>query len=261
MSYSLVHPAQFTEKQKRFIERFCCSIAIVSSRSRTIVGAKDIESRHLVSTDAYAQIVGLTMGGDVTGRFDRDMPCQSTAQFADCFVREDRTLLSHRDPKRTTSVLNMHEYSNGLKTLVFDKLVLKHHPSKSILGTIYAAYEIDMSRFFSLLPTYTFEFGLGCSIERTDGRSVANNVVLTDFEHEIAFMLAINWTLEQITDFVKAHRPQHDTVVISTIRAISEKLCGEFLGALQVRDKLVELRVHQKMPRAFFNHIIGACPL
>ena len=261
MSFSLVAPEQFTTRQQRYLEQFRQSIDLVSSQSGTIVGAKDVNSQHFIATDAYARIVGLSKGGDVTGRLDREMPCEGTAQFADCYVREDRHLLSHRDAGRMTSVINIHEYSDGLKGLVFNKFVLKHRPTKSILGTVYSAYEFDISRFFAMLPNYMFEFGTGCSIELANDSPTEIKTQLTDFEYEIAFLLTMNWSLRQICDFLNEYQRGTESSVMGSIRTIGDKLGGGLRGASALRDKLIELGVHQKMPKALFNHVTAGHPL
>lgn len=261
MSFSLVAPEQFAARQQQYLEKFRQSIDLVSSQANAIVGAKDINSQHLIATDSYARIVGLPKGGDVTGRFDREMPCEGTAQFADCYVREDRELLSHRDPARMSAVINIHEYSDGLKALVFNKFALKHRPSKSILGTIYSAYEFDISRFFAMLPNYTFEFGTGCSIAQADARPIDIETQLTDLEYEIAFLLTMKWSLGQIRDFLTEYRRGTEAGVMGSIRTIGNKLGSGFRGASALRDRLIELGVHQKMPKALFNHVVAAHPL
>lgn len=261
MSFSLVAPEQFTARQQQYLEKFRRSIDLVSSQAGAIVGAKDVDSRHLIATDSYARIVGLSKGGDVTGRFDREMPCEGTAQFADCYVREDRDLLSHRDPGRMTSVINIHEYSDGLKGLVFNKFALKHRPTKSILGTIYSAYEFDISRFFAMLPNYTFEFGAGCSIARADDAPIEIETQFTEFEYEIAFLLTMGWSLGQIRDFLSEYRRGTEAGVIASVRTIGDKLGGGLRGASALRDRLVELGVHRKMPKALFDHVTAAQPL
>jgi len=261
MSFSLVAPEQFTARQQQYLEKFRQSIHLVSSQAGAIVGAKDIHSQHLIATDSYARLVGLPKGGDVTGRFDREMPCEHTARFADSYVREDSELLSHRDPGRMTAVINIHEYSDGLKGLVFNKFPLKHRPTRTILGTIYSAYEFDISRFFAMLPNYTFEFGAGCSIERADGAAFEIETQLTDFEYEIAFLLTMKWSLGQICDFLSRYRRGTEASVIASIRTIGDKLGGGFRGASALRDRLIELGVHQKMPKALFDHVTAAHPL
>ena len=90
MSYRLVEPEDFTEDQQSFIEDFSQTVEVASSNSNIIMSTKDIRSCHLVASDAYARIVGLSRGKDVGGRMDRDMPREGTAAFADCYVREDR---------------------------------------------------------------------------------------------------------------------------------------------------------------------------
>lgn len=256
MSYSLVSPECFTEQHQQYLSRFRRSIEAVSARSNACVGAKDIQSRHLIATDSYARIVGLAKGGDVAERFDRDMPCEGTAQFADCFVREDQSLLAHSEPNRMTSVLNVHQYSNGLKALIFDKFVLKHRPSRSILGTIYSAREIELSRFFTTLPTYTFEFGIGCSIESTGPDAITGDVALTEVEHEVAFLLTMNWNAEQIAQFMGAQGVALGSSIVQMTRIIAAKLGDESIGAASLREKLIALHVHQKMPSALFRHLM-----
>ncbi|HEV3104898.1 MAG TPA: hypothetical protein VGZ01_04335 [Trinickia sp.] len=221
------------------------------------MGAKSIDSRHFIATDAYARIVGLTQGDEVAGRLDRDMPCEATARFADSFVRGDQELLGRGRCNAMKSTLDLHEYSNGLKALIFDKFVMKHHASKSILGVVYSAYEVDMRNFFALLPNYTREFGLGCSIERADGDSILADVRLTAVEYEMCFLLAMNWSVDQISCFMNTHRAAAEPDVNSTLHDIGEKLRTDNAATSALREKLIELGVHQRMPRSFFNHIIG----
>jgi hypothetical protein len=258
MNYRLVAPERFTDQQKQYVEKFTASTWALSTRSNTIMGAKSIDSRHFISTDAYARIVGLTHGDEVAGRFDREMPCEATARFADSFVRGDQALLSCGRRNAMKSTLDLLEYSDGLKALVFDKFVMKHHASKSILGVIYSAYEVDMRNFFALLPNFTREFGLGCSIERADDELMLADKKLTTHEHEMCFLLAMNWSPEQISNFMNTRSTTHaHPDVATTLRDIGENLGTSSAGTSALRERLIELGAHQKMPRSFFNHIIG----
>ena len=142
----------FDERQKAFIETFKGSVRTISSQTDVILGAKDIHSRHLVATDAYARLVGLARGADVADRLDRDKPCEGTAQFADCYVREDQELLHHSGIEWKKSVLNVHEYDHGIDALVFEKYLLKHNASRSILRTVYTARRIKVAELLFLVP-------------------------------------------------------------------------------------------------------------
>lgn len=113
MDYQLVSPERFTEEQSEFVAQFRQSVTQISGQTDMIVGAKDANSRHLASSDAYARIVALKRGDDVVDRLDKEMPCEGTAQFADCYVQEDLALMQTCDPTRKVSILNVHEYGDG----------------------------------------------------------------------------------------------------------------------------------------------------
>ena len=104
------------------MSKFRESIFQLSGQTDMIVGAKDVNSRHLVASDAYARIVALARGADVIDRLDKEMPCEGTAQFADCYVQEDLALMRGGDPNAKASILNVHEYGDGLKARVFSSI-------------------------------------------------------------------------------------------------------------------------------------------
>jgi len=262
MTYNLVAPENFTADQNQFVRSFEESVKLISSQTNMILGGKDINSRHVISTDAYAKAVGLSRGTEVSGRLDCEMPCEGTAQFADSYVLEDQELLSYGDPGRKKSILNIHEYSNGTKALIFEKYVLKDHSSRAILGTIYGAYEVAASSFFSLIPNYALEFGIGCSIENVNGDLIGGIEKLTEYEYEVCFLLAMNWNFKQISGFMNKHRPSANPRVADTIckcrNRICEKLGLDDLRKPNLRDKLIALGVHRKMPSSFFYRLIGS---
>lgn len=105
--YNLVSPDHYTNDQKLFVNRFIDSILMLSEQTDIIMGAKDIHSRHIISTDAYAKIVALDNGKEVAGKFDKEMPCEGTAQFADCYVQEDKALINSKDLNKKISILNV----------------------------------------------------------------------------------------------------------------------------------------------------------
>jgi len=95
--YRLISPDQFTSEHIEFLNNFKLSVFLLSSQTDIILGAKDIHSKHFISTDAYAKLVALPTGEDVANRYDVDMPCEGTVEFADCYVREDQELLKQSD--------------------------------------------------------------------------------------------------------------------------------------------------------------------
>ena len=260
MSYSLVEPEHFTEEQQSFVERFSRTVEVASSGSGVIAGVKDIRSRHLTATDPYGKIVGLPRGKDVAGRMDHDMPCEGTAAFADCFVREDRSLLDCGNAGAMKSVLNIHRYETGLGALVFDKFLLRHRASASVLGIVYCAYEADLARFTALFPEYWSEFGLGCSLDHTQYETIDGIGKLAGIEYEVAFLLALGHRTDTIENFLRRWRPRLDVDVGSALFGINEMMAAAGIPIGNIRDRLIEAGIHQRIPPRFFDKVVGVHP-
>lgn len=260
MSYTIVEPERFTEEQQAYIERFARTIEVGAAGSGVIAGIKDVRSLHLTATDPYGTIVGLPRGKDVAGRMDHDMPCEGTAAFADCFVREDRSLLDCGDAGAMKSVLNIHRYETGLDALVFDKFLLKHRPSSSVLGIVYCAYQTDLSRFTTLFPEYWSEFGLGCSLDRTQSEIIDGIGKFSGIEYEVAFLLALGHKADAIKHFLRRWHPKIDPDVGSALFGITEMMATAGIPIQGIRDRLIEAGVHQRIPSRFFDKVVAAHP-
>lgn len=262
MEYKLVAPENYTAAQKMFVDDFKESIVSISKKDNIIMGAKDIYSQHLISTDAYAKIVGLNQGLEVMGRFDRDMPCEGTAQFAETYVQEDRALMMSKDFYKTSSILNVHEYSDGLAARVFCKQLMRHDYSHSILGTIYYSHEVNLPKLMTILHDYILLFGMGCSIEEIDKPFEINNGVLTEFEQEVCFFLLLKWDFKKIVHYISAE-DHTDPLKIdeSIIVHLCEKLGLSSNSISDLRETLMYAGVHKKMTPRIFKRLIGSWTL
>ena len=206
--YKLVKPSDFTKDHLEYIDDFKKMIRMLSDTTDTLMGAKDINSRHIISTSSHAKIVGLNKCGDVTDRLDDEMPCDGTAQYAKQFVQVDKSLLATRDIKKGIVILNIHNYGDGTRARVFKKFLLKHDNSKSILGTIYSGHNIDLVDVLNIMPSYITQFGQTGNIESINENSkIVNDITLTEYEQEICFLLLLNWNFKQIANFMNYYRP------------------------------------------------------
>jgi hypothetical protein len=256
MNYDLVSPENFTEEQENFLESVKKSVNIVFSNPGIILGIKDINSKHIISTDYFAILGGLSHGEEVEGRFDRDFPCK-TAEFAQDFVDEDSELLSHKDINRQKSILSVSEYATGMKSLLVTKYLLGHVPSKSILGIMFTANEIDLSYFLTALPNYLYEFG-GGSIQNINEALKIGDIHLTTYEHEVGFLIAMNWDPEHIASFMNKHQPHSIPQTTDIIDKCQDEICQKLnCQPSHLRDKLIDLALHKKMPDSFFHQLIG----
>jgi hypothetical protein len=265
MPYSLVSPELFTVEQQQLVDRFKDSILAISSQNNICMGAKDIHSRHLIATDAYAQIVGLKNGQEVTDRFDRDMPCEGTAQFAADFVNEDQRLIISPDIGHSISVLNIHRYSDGLKARVFRKHILKHHESRSILGVIYYSHDVSIRKLFRVLNEYFSMFGVACSLEQADMEEKVANGILTEYEQEVCFFLLMNWNFAKIAHFMSTYRPTPHQINADSISQSTARIC-EKIGLpntrlSDLRETLIYIGVHKRVPKSLFKTLLGSWQL
>lgn len=260
--YQLVKPDNFTKEHLEYIENFKKMIRMLSDTTDTIMGAKDVDSRHIIATKHFAKIVGLTECDDVTDKFDDDMPCEGTAKHAEEFRHEDKLLLESQDIKSGVMILNVHHYSDGIKARVFKKFLLKHDNSKSILGTIYSAQDINLADNLNLIPNYTAKFGKDVNLESmNNNRKIVNDIALTEYEQEICFLLLFNWDFKQIANFMNNHRPMSQPRTIDTIikkkNYICNKLCLKSNLLVDLQEFLISIKFHNKIPLSFLRSIAG----
>jgi transcriptional regulator with XRE-family HTH domain len=256
--YKLVSPEDFTEEQKEFIKSFQDSVNIISSQTGLVLGFKDIHSKHVMSTDAFAHLVALPHGRDVAGRFDRDMPCEGSARFAEDLVNEDRELLSRKDPNRKKSIINIHEFATGPDAFICDKYPLKHQPSHSILGVIFIGNKVEISNFFTLFPNYFLKFGMGASIEIVNEPLEVGGAQLTEYEHEICFLMTLGLSFNQIACFMNTPGSLSAMRDPGAIYECKERIHQKFnCPSSSLRELLIEEGIHKKIPSSFFNRLMG----
>lgn len=260
--YKLVLPTAFTKDQTDYIEKFKSMIRVLSETTDALMGAKDIESRHIISTTSHAKIVGLDKCGDVNGRLDAEMPCEGTAQYAEQFVQVDKSLLASQDVKKGVVILNIHNYGDGTKARIFKKHLLKHDESKSILGTIYSGQDIELSDVINVMPSYITRFGSTGSIDAISNDSkICGEITLTEYEQEICFLLLLNWNFRQIADFMNYfHKSEKERTIDTIIKKknyICQKLGLNSLLLSDLQDFLVSIGFQNKIPLTFLRFIVG----
>lgn len=262
-TYSIVTPENLTQAHIAYIESFKNSIELISKQTDIILGAKDVNSKHIISTNQYAKIVGLKTGLDVSGRYDKEMPCDGTAQYADIYVKEDLQLINTLNPNSGISILNVHNYSDGMKARIFKKHLLKHHESKSILGTVYSGHDVALKDFINIIPSYIIQFGATGSIESISNNHLIDGVhKFSNYEQEICFLLLLNWDFKQIATFMNQFRPDKHIRTADTIIKKKNYICTKLKlnnnKLNELRDFLVSVGFHNKMPSSFYNRIVGS---
>jgi hypothetical protein len=260
MSYNLVSPEDFTKEQKEFVESSIDFVKTGGALSTFIpdlgIYIKDIHSKYIISTDYWANFIGLSCGADIAGLVDNDLPCE-ISKFAQDFINEDRELLSHKDGRRKKTTLTIGKYATGIESFISYKYPLKHEPSQSMLGITCTAYKIDVSDFLTVLPNYLFEFG-GGSIQNIDKPLKIGDIHLTEYEHVVGFLMILNWSYKQIANFMNKYRPLVRPRTIDTIYKCRNRICYKFkCVSSQLRNILIEIGIHRKIPSSLFTQLIG----
>ena len=263
MSYILVAPENFTPEHKQIIEKIKEAARSVSPQRKLILAAKDINSRFVISNDAGAIFMGMKKGEDITGMLDSDIPCEGIASYADNFVQEDQQIVKSGDENKELTILEIYEYCTGIMSFLTRKSTIKHDHSHSILGVTFEAMEIKLTDFITFIPNYFTEFGQRGSINKGDRILQLEDVGLTEYEHEICFLLTLNWNYRQIANFMNKYRPlpEGDRVadtLYKCINRIRDKLDITDCNDTSFREMLIHVGVHQKMPPSFFNRLIGS---
>jgi hypothetical protein len=257
MAYNLVSPENFTEKHETFLESVKGSFRSGLYPPGFVSGIKDINSRHVITTDYFGMLVGLSCGEDIAGHLDRDLPAK-VSELAQDFVDEDQELLSHRDIDRKSSLLNINQYSTGIKALLTEKYPLIHKPSQSILGIIFLSNQVDLSHFFTLMPNYILDFGIHGNIQNVSETLIIGKTHLTEYEHEVAFLRVMNWHPKQITHFMNQYRPSASPRTMDAIYKCLDIISHKFYcDPKNIREKLIEIGLHRKIPSSFFDRLIG----
>ncbi len=262
MSYCLISPENFTPEHKQVVAKFKEITCSVPHQRKLALAAKDIHSRFLIANDNGAHLVGLKKGEDIIGMFDKDLPCRSVAKFAENFIKTDQQVLHSDDVNTELSILNVYEYGNGVTSVLVNKGIMKHDESQAILGVTICAQAVRLTDFIGFMSNYLTEFGENISISKSNRILKLKEADLTEYEHEVCFLLTLNWDYEQIADFMHKYRPVSGRSAADTIDQCMHKI-REKLGIVScddtgLREMLIYVGVHRKMPPSFFNRLIGS---
>ena len=241
-TYHLLSPAEFNEEQGLFIDKIIETIAVISSQTDLILGAKDVNFSHFILTPAYAKLLENAGSG---AEFDH----------------ADHQLLLQGDINKKVSLLNISQTSDGTRVLLFDKQLLKHMPTQAVLGIFFSARAIESDQLFTLIPNFILEFGSGISIEKYQGTPDLHHLRFSEYEHEVCYLMAMNWTCRQIVDFFNQYRPKAVPRGVDSIYKCRSRIC-EKLGMADcspedLRTRLIGMGLHRQMPQSFFNLILA----
>jgi hypothetical protein len=262
MSYNQILPGNFTPEQKKYIKHLSNSFEEFYTPEETLFAIKSIKSSYVLASPYTTKVVGLSHEKDIIDRFDRDLPCK-VAEFAKDFIDEEKELIDHPEENKKKSMLNIHEYATGLQSFISHKRLITHKPSQSILGILAVAQKIDLSDFFKLIPNYISDFGLCGNLENVYGTLKIGNIQLTEYEHEVCFLLLImNLSYKEVSYFMNKYRPAAMPRTADTIYKCRDRVCEKLdCEPRHFEERLIGIEIHKKVPSSFLHRLIGNRPL
>lgn len=158
-----------------------------------IAGVKNLESRYLIVTDKYAQLLGFKNASELHGLGDGDA-LVSTAQFEKVFYQQDRIV----EQSGTTLIcLDNHFYSNGFDSYVFHKTPVINPRTRNILGV-----RLIASKPLLLSPIrLAIDIPQVCKVNPqlvTVSYSAVSNFRLTSRQHLVLFLILNGYSQGEI---------------------------------------------------------------
>lgn len=261
-THKIVSPENFTKEHEEYVEKFKSALQILPQTPDLRIFIKDVNSRIIFAPDTLAVALGAKLGSELQGKLASELPCTSLAKSADQFVIQEQSLINSPDIKKSLEVLDIFDYSYGLQARITKKNVFYHEESESILGTIHQSTPAEIKNFINIIPSYLLRFGVTGSLEETGEKFKIKDVSLTDYEEEICFLLLLNWSFEQIADFMNQFRPnatpRTSNTIIKAKNHICEKLELNITNKEILCDYLFASGFHKKLPSSFYKNMIGS---
>lgn len=106
------------------------------------------------------------------------------------------------------------------------------------------------------LPVYLLEIGANISAQTNadDSQLLAG---LSDYEREVGFLIVLNWSGKLIAQYLNQARPRRPPRSTDAVYKCRNRICDK-LGLTEysnatLKDRLVSLGLHQKVPASFFR--------
>lgn len=257
--YSLVAPSQYSTEQRKFIDDLVNGIMLISEVPQIILAIRDIDSRYMIATNSYAEMVGFGLGIELVDKLDYDVPCKGIIKLAPQFINNDQDLLLTDNYNKSIAVLNVHSYSNEFKSHILQKSLIIHHASLSILGILYQGYNVELSDLLNLLHN-----SIRNNQNLNNKSSCPNQLRLTEYEQEICFLILQKWDFKQIAEFMNQIRPIQSIRTADTVIKKKNYLCNKFSLKTNRIEELEEFLVtngfHQqiKIPSSLYSRLVGS---
>ncbi|MCC2644390.1 MAG: hypothetical protein K0R94_168 [Burkholderiales bacterium] len=259
--YNIVKPEDYTKEHFEYIHKFRESTDFLATQMELMFFVRDVNSKFIMGTDISATKFGLKSGKDFIGKFTHELPCESVANHAWQIVRQEQSLIETYDINKSIEVLNVFEFTDGLKARMATKRLFYHQETSSILGVSSYAINVELKDFINIIPSYILRFGAIGSIESMQQDTQIDNVILSEYEQEICFLLMLGWDFKQITDFMDIFRPRKVPRTIDAIIKKKNYICGKFgitnTSLKNLCEYLFSIGFHHKMPESFYSRIIG----
>ena len=186
-----------------------------------IAGVKDNQSRYLLVTQKYAELLGFDSASELLGLSDGDANT-SIAQYGEIFYQQDRLV----EQTRTALVcLDNHYYKNGFDSYIFNKTPVINPRTKNVLGI----------RLVATKPLLLLPVRLALEMQRISfadhslspeiGSKQKLDIKLTERQHLILFLVLNGYSQG---DIVKTFRMLQEQISQAAVKDVMRVLKIKF---------------------------------
>ncbi|MCC2624366.1 MAG: hypothetical protein K0R14_239 [Burkholderiales bacterium] len=254
----LITPDLFNSKEVAFFESKKQIIREMNILNPGMIcGIKDTNSIHHISTDAYANVVGLKNGIDVIGKSDFDMPCDGTVRCAHSYVYWDKeSMLSGKVVR--TSDCNLYATGLGLQIYTKTPIIL----DTRVLGICYFAERQETlpsqaQHILKIIGNNCFNIvGIEHIFQDNSGAIYKFD---NDLQLEICFYVMLSYSDKDIASLYNQISP-------TKISHIRRHICEKYLnldGSMRelMQSKLESIGFTRIIPSSIYQHYFAESSL
>lgn len=196
-----------------------------------IAGIKDNQSRYLLVTQKYAELLGFNSASELIGLSDGDANT-SSASYEKIFYQQDRLVEQTREP---LVCMDNHYYGHGFDSYIFNKTPVINPRTKNVLGVRLVA-----TKPLLLLPVrLALEMQRTSFINHSQSPEVGNNqkldIKLTERQHLVLFLVLNGCSQGEI---VKTFRLLQEQITEAAVKDVMRVLKIKF--NVSNKDELIK---------------------
>ena len=228
------------------------------SKIKYVFVLKDHNLRILAMTDFAAYVFGVADLTNVIGKTVMEVAYDKHPKMSKQIAQLDEYLIN--SDLESLSSISFFNYADGVQARLVIRYKLVDPETKAFLGILYQEIPSGIDNKCATIMDSLGEQQFA-SLEFPDLSPNSTIEKLTQYEHEICFLITIGWGLSQIHKFLERLYPEKSRTLDAVIKkknAICYKFNIENNHIETLRRFLLKHNVYRKIPESLLTHLVGA---